>query len=450
MKQTLLLIFGLIGAMALQAQTPDLSGIKALVERVSPNPRKEVKPNAAREVISCTQETIFSAGTAPMSFDSTFRNINRIDENNGYRVLTQEAFSFDAVSGFELESSTLVYGVDVQGTFEGGFDSVVQFIPDGTGGLLVYVKIFPFYNGANQIERLDIYFNTAAFGLPFGLLLFGQNLFYYDANGYQVATASKQVDFGTFSLINADSSFFVNNSAGQVLEETDWQWDPDASAYEATYRYTYTYVTTGGDTESETIEGWDGSDWAYLSRNLYFYNKPGQVNRQDIQTGGPGAWETVQDIAYSYDVQDRLILELESNFDSPGVKTPAFRNLYTYDTPQGWLQESIGQYYELGNWINANRAILEDCLGTSSLDEVAADPTVKAWFNSARQLEFQLSEGSEARLVEVFDLTGRPVLVATPAAQQQVIDAARLQQGLYLVRISLTNGQSATRKAMQW
>lgn len=436
--------------MALQAQTPDLSRIQALVERLTPDHRAAAKPQTAREVISCIMETDFNANLSnPAAWDSTFRYINRVDEENGYRVLTQESYFFEEGLGFDLETRTLIYGVDDQGSFEGGFDSVVQLVPEN-GELIEFVKVYPFYNAANQPERLDIYFNTAAFGLPLGLILFGQNYFYYDANGYTIATSSKAVDFATFSLINADTSFFVNNAAGQPLEQTDWSWDNDAMAYEPNYRYTYTYLSVGGDLESEVIEQGDQGAWIFISRNLYFYNKPGQVSRQEIQIGEPGNWTTVQEIAYTYDAEDRVTEELESVVEANGERIPNLRTLRAYDTPEGWLELVTGQRFEMGAWVNVSLAIFEDCSGITSLDEVAADPTVKAWFNGARQLEFQVSEGETARLVEVFDLTGRPVLVATPAANAQALDAARLQQGLYLVRVTLADGRMTTLKAMQW
>jgi hypothetical protein len=453
MKKTLLLLLAVVATAALQAQSPDLDAIKSLMERLMPSQRVSVTPSpaSAREIISCIRETVFNTGQTGAGWDSTFRNVTLIDEVNDYRVLIQESYTFDEVTGFELIFRTQVYGVDAAGSTEGRFDSIVQVIADENQGLLDYVKVYPTYTPAGNPARYDIYFNTGAFGLPLGFILFGQNLFYYDQNDFLIATASKQVDFTTFSMANSDSTALVNNAVGQVILETEWQWDTDFNLYEPTYRYGYTYFTPGGDLETETIEYWVGSDWEYNSHNIYTYYKPGQVSRQEIQIGEPGAWVTVQEVAYTYDAQDRLVEERESNVDFNGAKTPFYRTVHTYDSPDGLLLESISQYNDQGIWVNSGRIIQEDCTDEfSSVDEPATKMVLQAWFNSARQLELSVRPEADVRLIEVFDLSGRPVLQASLSGYPHPVDAARLQQGLYLVRVTMADGAVATHKAMQW
>lgn len=362
MKKSLLLFFGIVFSLGLQAQSLDHPTLQRLLERISPKAQKAVQFDS-RAILSCTRETIFQTETG-MSWDSSEQTIVTVDDDKGFLTRTEDLFIYELGANPTLAERVVTYGTIDPDNMEAPFDSIVTFAGDPISGDLVeFIKIFPTLSPTGKIVKLDIYFNTGIFGLPLGTILFGINNFYYDANDYLIATASKQASFDNFpiiTLVNADSTFYTNNTAGQPLIETSWEWDTDLNVYAPISRNTYTYVFPGGDESSLVFESWDGADWIYNSRTLSFYNKPGQLNRNEFQIGAPGSWITVQELLFTYDNQDRLIQALNQSVDND-VKIPIFRELVNYDKPEGWITETIGQFFNLGNWENSERRLFENC-----------------------------------------------------------------------------------------
>lgn len=361
MKKFLPLLILLFSVALLPAQNQPLPPITDLLGILQKESRT-LTPAPAREIIRCTRQTEFTANG--MIWDSTNQIITIVDDQDGNLIHTESIAQYDETEGFKLIVETVVFGApDPDNPFAEGMDSIIQYTTDPVSGdLVVYVKLYPYYTPSGQFSHIDIYLNTGIFGFPLGIIFFGTNLFYYDANDLLIATATKQVNIFTAELENGDTTAFSYNMNNQLEQETSWEWNPDSSAYVPLSRYSYTYVSpTEGDVASWVIEEWDGTMWSFVSRTNYTYNKPGQVSMDEIQIGAPGSWITVGQVAYTYDGSDRLTQRLESSVDGGGIITPLNRTTYSYDTPENWHVEIIDQIYINATWENSTRIIIEDC-----------------------------------------------------------------------------------------
>lgn len=525
-----------LGVNAQNTALPTLEQLKALALN-----KQELMIRNSREIVSCTRETYFNWDETGMVWDSSEQFILEVDVTSGYTTVIASGYEFTDPTGWSLTQKTYGYGIEGSVEVLTKYDSIVVFAEDQVSGMLVeYFKVIPTYNAAGNIEFTETYLNLGFFGIPGGTVLFGKELFYYDANDYQIANATKEYDLGTFTLINGDSTHFVNNSAGQPLTETSWSWDSTLEVYIPQSRYTYTYDVPGGELTTRINENWDEimQDWAYNSRTLFTYIKPGLLSKEEIQIGSPGNWETIQEISYTYDGQDRLTLELQQNVDVNGIKTPISRVNNSYETIQGWNYESISQYYSGGTWVNDSRTISEDCANTgtapdaptgliataggattinlswadnssnevnfrierssnginfseitqvnanstnfsdsglssgtlyyyrvraanvsgfsaftnvasaetmtSSLSDPASAGFMKAYFSSASTLQLEFIAGSQPQTLRLFDVQGKMVHQTALHAGINQIDIPNLHTGVYMARVTFTDGKMAT------
>lgn len=445
MKKLLLAFAGIFLALGLQAQTaqfPSMQEVNALLAR-----KKARVAATAREITSCTRETNFDWNDSSAAWDSTSQTITEVDETNGYTTFIQKGYQYDAVEGWVLQEETRVYGIDDFNDPESQFDSLVILAPDQVSGQqVVFVKGYNFYNPQGKVEKVDVYLNTGFFGIPLGTVLFGRNLFFYDANGFLISESSKQLDFNTFSLVNGDSTSYANNSAGQPLVETNFEWD-GTSAYIPLTRFTLTYYSVGGDVQTQTIEEWDETvpGFVYTSKTTYTFAKPGIVSKEEIQVGNPGSWITVQEITYTYDAQDRLLQQLQQTVDPAGAKEPFSRINNLYDTPEGWDVVSTSQNYIGGVWVNSSRSILEPCEPKSSVREPLSAGMLKAFFNDGQTLQLEFDATVSPARVSVVDMQGRLVTAsALHAGTNQV--RVNAVTGIYTVLVQFANGTMTSMK----
>lgn len=446
MKKFLLALSGMLIVLGLQAQknqVPSLEEINTVLAG-----KKLRVTAAAREIVSCTRQTDFNWNETAVAWDSTSRTITEVDETNGYTTFIQKGYQYDAAEGWVIQEETRIYGIDNLTDPEARFDSLVILAPDQVSGdLVVFVKGYNIYNAQDKLQQVDVYLNTGFFGIPLGTVLFGRNLFFYDANGFLTSEASKQLDFNSFTLVNGDSTSYANNSAGQPLTEASFEWDAAAGSYIPLTRYTYTYISPGGDVQTQTIEEWDDvlPGFAYTSNTNYTYVKAGLVSKEEIQVGNPGSWITVQEVTYTYDAQDRLLEQLQQTVDPAGAKEPFSRINNQYDTPEGWTSLSTTQSYIGGAWFNNSRSILEPCEPQSSVQDALAAGMLKAYFSSAQMLQLDFDAAVNPLMLSVIDMQGR-LVTASPlhAGTNQVQVPAGA--GIYNVVVRFANGTVVSTK----
>ena len=456
MRQISLLIIACFLTFGLQAQNaPVLPTIEGVISHL-----RTIKSNGAatlREEISCTRETEFNWNTTTTKWDSLYQTITKVDETDGKINIEISTSEYDAVDGFVATEVIKGYGIVGFVDFEDeptSFDSLLFFGPDQfTGDLILIARILPTYNAKGKIVKQDTYFNTAFFGFPLGIVLFGVNLYYYDANDYLIAEASKAYDLGTFALENGDSIQYTNNAAGQILVEQTWSWNTDVMDYDNTSRTTNSYIMMGGDVATVTYESWDENTmgFVYNSQSAFSYVKPGLVLKEEIKTGSPGNWLTVQEISYTYDAQDRVTLTSYKSVNPNGVKTDTNRENVKWDTPQGWTSESIFQTFVGGNWVNNDRSILEPCSPISSVKPPLASETfLNAWFDACRQLNLTFAVGTQPRTLDLYDIQGRLSLRADLTNGQNKIDGSALLAGMYLARVTYADGRVAAKQVQKF
>ena len=439
MKKFLLALAGIFLVLGMQAQTtqtPSLEEVNALIAR-----KKARVAASSREIVSCTRQTDFDWSSTSSAWDSTAQTITEVDETNGYTTFIQKGYQYDAAEGWVLQEETRVFGIDDFNDPESQFDSLVILAPDQiTGDLVVFVKGYNFYNAQGKLQKVDVYLNTGFFGIPLGTVLFGRNLFFYDANGFLTSESSKQLDFNTFALVNGDSTSYANNSGGQPLVETSFEWD-ETAGYIPLTRYTFTYYSVGGDVQSQIIEEWDDTvpGFVYTSKTNYTYFKAGLVSKEEIQVGNPGSWITVQEVTYTYDAQDRLLQQLQQTVDPAGMKEPFSRITNQHNTPEGWTVVAVSQNYVGGAWVNSGRSILEPCEPQSSVKEPVVPGMLKAFFNDGQTLQLEFDATASPAKLSVIDLQGRLVTAsALHAGTNQV--RVNAGTGIYTVLVQFTDG----------
>ncbi len=456
MRQISLLIIAVFLTIGLQAQNaPVLPTIEGVVQHL-----RTVKPKAAaqlREEVSCTRESEFSWNSTATKWDSTFQTITKVNDEDGKTNIEITASEYDEVGGFLV--TEIIEGYGIVGDFDleeapVSYDSLLLYGPDQfTGDLILVARILPTYNGNGKLVKQDTYFNTAFFGFPLGFVLFGVNLYYYDANDFLTSEASKGVDLVTSALENGDSTKYTNNGAGQVLIAQSWEWDTDLMVYNNVSRITNTYVSMGGDQASITYESWnDGTmSFDYNSHSLYTYSKPGLMSKEEIQTGAPGNWKTVQEITYTYDGQDRPTLVSYKSVNPNGVKTDANRETIKWDTNEGWTSETIYQSFIAGNWVNQDRNIVEPCEPISSVTPpLAPEALLNAWFDASRQLNLTFAAEAQPRTLDLYDMQGRLSLRTDIRNGQNKIDGSALMPGMYLVRVTFAGGEVAAKQVQKF
>ncbi len=454
MRQISLLFIACFLTIGIQAQSvPVLPTIESVIHHL-----RTITPKSGatlREEVSCTRETEFTWNSS--KWDSTYQTITTVDDTNGKITVEVTTSEYDQADGFLVTEKIKVFGIVGDFDLESetvSYDSIHLFGPDQfTGDLIMIARIIPTYNGQGKVANQDTYFNTAFFGLPLGFVLFGVNLYYYDGSDFLIAEASKAVDLGSFALENGDSTTYTNNAAGQVLVERSWTWDTDLMAYDNIYRNTNTYVSLGGDLATVTYESWNGGTMAfeYNSQSAYTYSKPGLVSKEEIKTGAPGNWLTVQEITYTYDAQDRVTLTSYKNVNPNGSKTDANRETVKWDTPQGWTSESIYQSFTGGNWVNNDRTILEPCQPISSVKApLATQALLNVWFDGSNQLNLTFAVNEQPRSLDLYDLQGRLSLKSDLRNGQNKIDGSALMPGMYMVRVTFADGRVAAKQVQKF
>lgn len=440
----------------LQAQT---APVLPTIESVTQHLRSFKQHQAAqlREEVSCTRSTDMTWDPATMSWDSSYQDITTVEEVDGKTNVVISVYEYDEVEGHVLTEEIHAYGIDgfVSLDEEPAFyDSLLLFGPDQfTGDLILIARILPTYGSNEKIAKQETFFNTAFFGFPLGFVLFGVNLYYYDMDDFLIAESSKEVDLGTFDLMNGDTTSYTNNSAGQILVELTWTWNADLMVYEPISRTTNTWVSLGGDLATLTYESYDQGtmSWVYNSRTVYSYTKPGLIGKSEIQVGMPGTWMTVQEISYTYDAKDRQTLALYKNVSPNGSKTDTYREVTKWDTTEGWISETITQDNVNGTWVNSERNILEPCSPVSSITpELAQHAFLNTWFDASQQLQLAFAEGDLPQTLALYDLQGRLSLTADLRNGQRQIDGTQLMPGMYLVRVTFANGTVAARQAQKF
>jgi hypothetical protein len=379
MKKTLLLFGVLLGFTFVQAQIADFSKEARIEIPAKAHQLLASLKKADREIISCLRTTQFfvNAGVA----DSSTQTITTVDETNGYLTLTQTTHAYEN-GQWVFQEEVVLYGTDQVGSeelFDSPLDSLAFFGTDPvTGQKILVVKGIVTLTPTDKLERIDIFLNTGFFGLPLGTILFGVNLFYYDNDDYLIATASKEVDFfAGFLLVNADTAHYQNNVAGQPLVETNWQWEDNA--YVPTNRITRTYPNPGDQEDTIMFESWNEgtSQWDFNSLSLLSYTAAGNLSAEIVQVGSPGMWQTVQEILYTYDAQDRLTELLQQLVDPNGNTSPFDREIYQYDQPQGWIYLKMDQSFQAGSWVTYERTIHEECDNVGTAPEAPTQLTAQ-------------------------------------------------------------------------
>lgn len=440
----------------LQAQTvPVLPTIESVTQHLLAIRQQQAAQ--LREEVSCTRETELNWNSASMKWDSAYQTISKVEEVDGKTNIIIESYEYDEVEGHVLTEEIHAYGIEGFINLEDEpafYDSLLLFGPDQfTGDLILVARILPTYGSNGKIAKQETYFNTAFFGFPLGFVLFGVNLYYYDMDDYLIAESSKEVDLGTFDLMNGDTTAYTNNSAGQILVEQTWTWNADLMIYEPISRTTNTWVSPGGDMATLTYESYDEGtmSWVYNSRTVYSYSKPGLVSKAEIQVGMPGSWQTVQEINYTYDGMDRQTLALYKSVEANGNKTDTYREVTKWDTVEGWISETISQDNVNGTWVNSDRTILEPCSPVSSITPaLVQDAFLNTWFDASQQLQLTFADHTVPQSLVVYDLQGRLNLSTTLRNGQRQIDGSSLMPGMYLVRVTFADGSVAARQAQKF
>lgn len=454
MKQISLLFIACFLTVGLQAQTaPVLPTIEGVISHL-----RTMKSNGAatlREEISCTRATEFKWNAS--KWDSTYQTITTVDEANGKIDVELTISEYDASKGFIVAEKVQAFGIvgnfniDEEPVY---YDSLLQYGPDlFTGEQILIARILPTYDTKGLLIKEDTYFNTAFFGLSDGFVLFGVNFYYYDANDFLISESSKAAELGIFSLENADSIQYTNNVAGQVLEKQSWEWDPTLLTYINVFRTTNTYISLGGDQATVTYESWNDNtmNFDYNSHSVFTYGNPGLVSKEEIQTGSPGNWQTVQEISYTYDAQDRVTLTSYKSVNPNGVKTDTNRENVKWDTPQGWTSESIYQTFVNGNWVNNDRVILEPCVPIVSVKTpLVSNAILNAWFDGNNQLNLTFAADEQPRSLDLYDLQGRLSLNSDLRNGQNKIDGSALMPGMYLARVTFADGRIAAKQVQKF
>lgn len=366
MKKTFLLLVLLTCQFFAFSQVPDLENLK---EKHFKTILNILTAQEGREVVSCIRNTDFVLENGVS--DTSFQEIIEIDVTNDYTTVLVSNFNYDDVAGMlEFESEFIAYGIEFSGA-EVTYDSlVINALDPVSGDKILFTKEINYFTPSGQYDYREIYTNLGFFGLPLGIVLDGIQQWYYDNNDFLIAKASKSVDLTTMDLIPGDSTYYTNNLMGSVLVQTSLGWE--SGQYVPNTRTTRTYAPDGIVLNSEQFETYnEGSGtWSFNSLNLYTYNPAGDVSLIAVQAGGPGNWQTVLEVSYTYDGMDREIQRLHQQVNSMGDKTPLFRELTTYDTPQGWLSDVFEQDYINNQWVNTDRHISEYCdnVGTPPFD----------------------------------------------------------------------------------
>jgi hypothetical protein len=363
MKRSLLLLVGILGFQCLQAQFPDLRRMERLAAGVGSD--RPLTLRSVTDTLLCTLETRFVPGSS-MAWDSSIQTRVLLEEINGYPVLTRTEFIYeDNGSGLEWTEieRTIFYGYGQGDNEFEGVDSVIFQAPDFiTGEIVDYGRWYISYTPAGKPLRLDIFIIYTFNGIPLPPSLAGVRQYYYDQDHRLIAIARREVDGFSADLIPVDSTYFQYDANARVQTETVWSWNAGAGVYIPDARNTYTYAGGSADVASLTAEDWNGSAWVNERRTLYVYHKPGLPGRKDIQLFQPsGFWQTVQEVGYTYDAQDRVTQELEQSVAPSGAKTPNFRNRFFYDKQEGWIVETVSQIFSQNNWLNFSRTLLEAC-----------------------------------------------------------------------------------------
>lgn len=357
MKKTFLLLVLLTCQIFAFSQVPHIENLKEKHFKTIDN-ILAVQQN--REVITCIRNTDFVLENGIS--DTSFQEIIEVDVTNDYTTILVSNYNYnDAAGMLEFESEFIAYGVALNGS-ETIYDSlVINALDPVSGDKILFTKEINFFTPSGQYDYREIYTNLGFFGLPLGIVLDGIQQWYYDSNDFLIAKASKSVELGTMDLIPGDSTFYTNNAMGNFLIETSLGWE--SNQYVPNTRTTRTYAPDGIVVNSQQFETWNevSGTWSYNSLNLYTYNPAGNVSLLEVQTGGPGNWKTVQEISVTYDGMNREIQRLNQQVDPMGVKSPIFRELTTYDTPQGWLSDVFEQDYINNQWVNTDRHISENC-----------------------------------------------------------------------------------------
>jgi hypothetical protein len=279
----------------------------------------------------------------------------------------------------------------------------------------------------------------------------------------------QQVPYGPYT-----ASLFTFNTPSQVR----WEWlkfqDPlDTSApWDSLKRSSHTYNAAGQRTQV-LEEQYSNGTLSEAARRLWSYNALGQVTVYEAQrSGGSAAWGPLQRATYAYNAAGKLQqYVVESVILSSNVYSNSSRHTYTFDAQgreillasenwdNAWVPASHTVYAYAANGDVATATLQAWNPNTSAYQNAQRIVLTYAQVTAARhglqassQLAVAPNPGTDAvvhyRLltpatasVEVFDLAGRRVAVAQPAAQQAAGEHAAslagttLAPGLYLVRL---------------
>lgn len=230
------------------------------------------------------------------------------------------------------------------------------------------------------------------------------------------------------------------NAAGkrtQLLEDTYL-----GGAFTALVRRLWSYNALGQVSVYET-QSRAGAAWDPLQRATYAYNAAGKVRQYVVESAGltSGVYGNSSRHTFSFDAQGREILLTSENWDN--AWGPSSQTAYAY-AANGDLTTATLQAWNPSTsaYQNAQRIVLTYAQVTATRNtlQISSRLTVAPNPGADAQVHFALLTPAVAS-VEVFDLTGRRVAVAQPAAPYAAgehavsLAGAALAPGLYLVKL---------------
>lgn len=314
----------------------------------------------------------------------------------------------------------------------------------------------------------------------------------YAETGELIANVSHSWDEGSGQWIPEEKTEYTYNGNGLIVYTIYSEWDVGASLWMEDTKTTYTYDGEGKLTAMIDHE-WDSgtSDWMEDRKEEFFYYPDGYVDYQVDYDMLGSIWQKMWKHDYTYDAEQKLIIEIEFEWDNVADWDLTYKYEYTYDSNGNLVVETGSEWDEIENtWTYVDKNELEydnaytyDDLvlpvelielawrfnnmltGSTYFSWEASGGTWNAFYevgyyysdyipgyinepelyhialfpNPAGQVLNIVVQGISIDEVAIYSLTGQQVLLVRPRGE--VIDISSLTAGIYIVEVTVENSK---------
>ena len=310
-----------------------------------------------------------------------------------------------------------------------------------------------------------------------------KEIYTYDANNNK--TNYTKYTWDGSNWVNYKKTDYTYDSNNNRLTQTRYNWDNTNSVWLGTYKYSYQYDANNNNT-LYLYQTWDDINSMWVNQYRYQYTFDSNNNMTTLVRqywdNTNSTWVNNYKDEYTYDSNNNETLYIEYDWDNTNtVWNPSYKKEYTYDSNnKQTLYQSYNYNQSNSTWVNESKETSTYDANSNLTEDIYYEwnTTNSSWDNSSKTVyyysghqvtkidltqdvivdvfpnptsgQIKVKNDNPIEKIQLYSQDGKLLVDKNHIGTfEKQIDISRLNQGIYILKVTDINGTVTSRKIMK-